>query len=226
MTDAPARLWLVRHGQTDWNIAGRVQGHTPTELNAEGQRQAEALGRSLAGRRFAAIWTSDLPRAYQTADLVAAAVGAPVHRSPGLRERSFGPYEGLTGAEVNAGRMAAGLPPTNDLTDWVGVPGVEGDDVVWARLSATLRELSGRYVGDDVLVVTHGGIVARAVFHVLGIPADRPRRFSVANGIVAVLQWRGEVPHLLTLADMGLVTGGVAAADTATQAGPPAGAGA
>src|SRR5271165_3144262 len=97
-----ARLWLVRHGETDWNAQGRVQGHTPTELNENGRRQAASLAEMFAGRKFAALWSSDLPRARQTAEAIGSALGLDVQLTVALRERSFGPYEGKTNEEIRA----------------------------------------------------------------------------------------------------------------------------
>ena len=204
-----ARLWLVRHGETDWNAAGRVQGHTPTELNERGREQAREIGRRLKGREFAAVWSSDLPRAFQTAELLveSAGFGMRVERSVALRERSFGKYEGMTTPEIGAARTALGLVQTGDLADWTGMPGVESNDVLWERISGELRELSERYVGKDVVVVTHGGVIARVVYRVLGIPDGVPRHFPLSNGIVAVLQWRKDAWYLMTLMDLGLAMG-------------------
>ena len=141
-----ARLWLVRHGQTDWNAAGRIQGHTPTELNAVGRAQSLGLGKLLAKHAFAAVWSSDLPRAVQTAELIGEGPGwsLPVEKTEALRERSFGKYEGATSAEIHAARTALGLEQTGDLADWTGMPGIETNEVLWGRVAGQLRELSRR----------------------------------------------------------------------------------
>jgi 2,3-bisphosphoglycerate-dependent phosphoglycerate mutase len=216
-----ARLWLVRHGETDWNAAGRVQGHTPTELNDRGRQQAREIGRRLKGRDFAAVWSSDLPRAYQTADLIVASAGLrhPVERSADLRERSFGKYEGMTTPEIGAARTALGLAQTGDLADWTGMPGVESNEGLWERISAELRRISAGNEGKDVMVVTHGGVISRLVYRVMGIPDGVPRRFPLSNGIVAIVQWRRDAWYLLTLMDLGLAMGeGGVAVDTSRGA--------
>jgi 2,3-bisphosphoglycerate-dependent phosphoglycerate mutase len=212
-----ARLWLVRHGQTDWNAAGRIQGHTPTELNQAGRGQSLALGKLLAKHSFAAIWSSDLPRAVQTAALIAEGAGwsLPVQTTEALRERSFGKFEGATSAEIHAARTALGLEQTGDLADWTGMPGIETNETLWGRVEGSLRELSTGYAGKDVLVVTHGGVISWAVYKILGIVAGVPRRFPLSNGIVAVVQWRVDAWYLMSLVDMGLAMGeGGGGADT------------
>jgi len=214
-----ARLWLVRHGQTDWNAQGRIQGHTPTELNEAGRGQARALAEMLAvgGDKFAAIWSSDLPRAHQTAEILAGKLGMQVQGTTNLRERSFGRYEGSTSDEIRDARTALGLEQTGDLADWTGMPGIESNDVLWERVSVFLRELSAKYPDQDVLVVTHGGVIARAVYRILGIADGVPRRFPLSNGIVAIVQWRQDAFYLLSLVDMGLVIGEKPTTDTATM---------
>ncbi|MGN6370826.1 MAG: histidine phosphatase family protein [Phycisphaerae bacterium] len=204
-----ARLWLVRHGETDWNAAGRVQGHTPTELNERGRGQAREIGRRLKGRVFAGVWSSDLPRAYQTAQLLveSASFSLEIERSERLRERSFGKYEGMTTPEIGAARTALGLNATGDLADWTGMPGVESNDVLWERVSGELGRISEGHAGEDVMVVTHGGVIARVVYRVMGIPEGVPRRFPLSNGMVAVVQWRGDAWDLLTVMDLGLALG-------------------
>jgi len=214
-----ARMWLVRHGQTDWNAQGRVQGHTPTELNEAGRGQARALAQLLAvgGNKFAAIWSSDLPRAHQTAEIIAEKLGMEVQSTTNLRERSFGTYEGASSEEIRAARTVLGLEQTGDLADWTGMPGIESNEVLWERVSVFLRELSGKYADKDVLVVTHGGVISRAVYRILGIVEGTPRRFPLSNGIVAIVQWREDAFYLLSLVDMGLVIGEKPTVDTATM---------
>jgi len=90
----------IRHGETPWNLAGRIQGHLDSGLTALGLRQAEALAASFAGERLDAIHASDLPRALGTAEAIARAAGCPVVPDPRLRERHHGIFQGLTLAEA------------------------------------------------------------------------------------------------------------------------------
>lgn len=224
MSETPARLWLIRHGETDWNVLGRVQGHTPTSLNDAGRRQACVLAdifktRAAAGGPFAAIWSSDLPRAYETADAIAAALHLTVQRTLALRERSFGPYEGAAGDAIRIAREQLGLPQNNDLADWTGMPGIESNDALWSRIDSQLRLISAQHPAQDVIVVTHGGVVARAIYRTLGIIDGVPRRFPLSNGMTAIVEWRAAINawYLLTLADLSLVTAGSSSSiDTAT----------
>lgn len=144
-------LLVVRHGQTEANATGILQGHQPTELNALGRRQARLLAARIAAWRPAveAIVASDLPRAMQTAEPIAAASRAPMVADPGWRERGFGEMEGKRVDEYFAWRAASGQ---------VDPPGAESVAAFEARVGRALVDLSGRAPGADVVaVVTHGG---------------------------------------------------------------------
>ena len=137
-------LLLVRHGETDWNAEGRLQGHTDRPLNDFGRRQAEALAERLAGDGIDAIYASDLSRARETAEIVGARLGLPVVLEPGLRERNWGTWEGLTGSE-------------RDRVEYVG----EAPEEHAARVLAAVRAIAERHPGRRVVVVTHGGSLRR-----------------------------------------------------------------
>ena len=104
MTD----IFLIRHGETDWNAEKRLQGHVDIALNAEGERQAEALGRALLAEQIDVIVASDLQRAMQTAWPLASSRGMTVQVETGLRERSYGAFEGLQHVDIAC--TLGGLP--------------------------------------------------------------------------------------------------------------------
>ncbi len=206
----PARLWLVRHGQTDWNAQRRIQGHTPTELNAMGRRQAQMMSEWFSSRRFSSIWSSDLPRALQTAQAIAARQTCPITTTEQLRERSLGVFEGKTWDAVKAMRadLTNNAMNNGDLADWTGVPGVESDQQLWDRTRNVLDTMSDSFPGQDVLAVTHGGVLKHVVWHVLGLTPGSPRRFGLPNGLTAVLQKRNGEFNLISLLDIEMLTGG------------------
>jgi broad specificity phosphatase PhoE len=153
---------LARHGETDWNREGRVQGHSDVPLNDVGRAQADALADALADERLDAVYASDLARAFETARIVAERQGLEVLPLPGLREKHFGTWEGLTDAEVFERFPHA-------------VGGAWGDgettDEMAERVVAALRHIAAEQQGGRVLVVTHGGPV-RAVLRSCGVSAD------------------------------------------------------
>jgi probable phosphoglycerate mutase len=146
---------LIRHGQTDWNLENRLQGHKPIPLNAQGKRQAAAIAERLEGQPFTAIYTSDLLRASQTAEAIARSVHLPVHADARLREISHGRWEGHTVLE------AGDLFP-EDIELWsknvldAAVPGGETVQQVAARVREFLDDVAQAYPSGNILVVSHG----------------------------------------------------------------------
>lgn len=164
---------LVRHGQTDWNLAKRIQGSSDIPLNATGRDQAEATGRALAGGRFDAIYASPLSRALDTARIIAGHVGlGEPERLPAVAERQYGEAEGLTGEQILA-RWPDGMP----------VPGRETRDEVVARALPALRELGERHPGENLIVVSHGGVISSLVRHVTDHALPGPGEL-IPNGSV------------------------------------------
>lgn len=146
-------LLLVRHGETDWNADGRLQGHTDRPLNDYGRRQAQQLGEELDGEELEAIYSSDLARARETAEIVGERLGLPTVLDPDLREKDWGTWEGLTAVE-------------RDRVEFVG----ESTESHQERMLRALRRISERHPGDGhVLVVTHGGSMRRVQTAALGL---------------------------------------------------------
>ena len=152
---------LARHGETDWNRDLRVQGHSDTPLNETGRAQARELARSLAAQPIHAIYASDLARARETAEIVAAARQLEVSSERGLRERDFGSWEGLTRQEIDD-RFGAGS--THDG---------ESDEDVRARMLAAVHRIADAHPAQVVLVVSHGGALNSIWHHASGARIER-----------------------------------------------------
>jgi broad specificity phosphatase PhoE len=144
-------LLLVRHGETDWNAEGRLQGHTDRPLNDYGRRQAGALADALAGDSIDAVYSSDLARARETAEILAVRLGLLVSVDAGLREKNWGSWEGLTSEQ-------------RQTVEYAG----ESTHAHRERTLASLRAIAERHPGERVLVVTHGGSVRRVQAAVSG----------------------------------------------------------
>ena len=149
-------LILARHGQTAWNALGRLQGHTDVPLDEVGRGQARALADALADAGVTAIWTSDLARARQTAEIVAAALALPAPTlDPDLRERRFGAFEGLTRDECATRHPEA----WRSYTAGTGDPaGAETRADAAARIARALDRVASTD-GGPALVVNHGGVL-------------------------------------------------------------------
>ena len=157
-------ILLVRHGQTDWNLERRVQGHTDIPLNAAGIAEAERLARELAMEPLVAVFSSDLVRARDTAAAVAERHGLPVTIDPALREKDFGTWEGLTDTEIAKRFPDAAQGKWGDG---------ETTEVVAERAVAAIDRIRTLHPGGTVLVVSHGGPLRALLAH-----------FGVAHGAI------------------------------------------
>jgi len=163
---AATRILLARHGETDWNRIGRWQGQADPPLNADGRDQAAALADELAGDGIAAIYSSDLRRASETADTVAARLGLPVVLDPGLREIDVGSWSGLTRAEVEE-RFPEGFARWQDGD--IGHDGETSEELT-DRIVAAVQRIAAAHEGERVLVVSHGAAIRALRRHVAGEP--------------------------------------------------------
>jgi probable phosphoglycerate mutase len=164
-------LFLARHGETDWNVAGRWQGQTDVPLNATGRAQAGALAERLRGEGIATVGTSDLSRARHTAEIVAAALGVPVSLvDPDLREQQFGRFEGLTLRECEERHPEEWARFAVD--PHVEPPGGESRPAVLERILRAVEGAAARLSG-PALLVTHGGAL-RALLAALPATTGAP----------------------------------------------------
>jgi 2,3-bisphosphoglycerate-dependent phosphoglycerate mutase len=177
-------LFLFRHGETDWNRAGRLQGHTDTPLNPTGLAQAETLAERLRPHRLDAVVSSDLARAWTTARIVAEGLRVPLIAEPGLREANIGEAEGLYWPEVKS-RFGETLTERWFTDDDAAFPGGETGLETRTRGLAALRRLAHhpyRRIG----VSTHGAMVRQLMKHALppGSPPAKTR-----NTVLYVLRY-------------------------------------
>lgn len=151
-------LILIRHGETAWNRERRMQGQTDTPLSDIGYAQAKAVGERLARHPFAAIYSSDLKRAWDTAQAIAQASGRDVLSMPGLRERTFGIFEGLTYEEMTQ-RFPAEHARFSQREPDYAVPGGESPRQFFERSLACLEDIAAAHPGETVVAVTHGMVL-------------------------------------------------------------------
>jgi probable phosphoglycerate mutase len=194
------RLFLVRHGETDWNVAGRIQGHTDTPLNALGLAQADATGARLRGETFAAVYSSDLQRAYRTA-LPAVADASRIVREPRLRERHLGVLQGLDGATGPSTQPAAWNAWKSRDPEAV-LEGGESLGEFARRTVAFIEEAVARHAGGQVLIVTHGGLLDVAYRHATGMAPAAKRDFPIYNASINILRHDGGRWHVQSWGDV------------------------
>jgi broad specificity phosphatase PhoE len=171
---APTTILLVRHGETDWNRDGRVQGQSDPPLNDLGREQAHALAGTLAGEQVDAIYASDLRRARETAEILAGELGLPVVVDAGLRELDFGRWEGHTIAELEAlCPDAVERWQTGGENAW---DGGETREEMAERVRAAVQRLASIHAGGQILLVAHGGPVRVLLMDAEGLAFPEQRR--------------------------------------------------
>jgi len=188
-------LFLFRHGETDWNREGRLQGHADTPLNSNGLTQAEALARSLRPHRLEAVVSSDLSRARTTAQIVADASGVPLFTEPGLRETDVGDAEGLLWADAKT-RFGEGLTERWYADGDVAFPRGETGIATCTRGLAALRRFSSAYTYRRIGVSTHGAMIRQLMKHALP-PGSPPA--TARNTVLYVLRYEPVIDRLTVI---------------------------
>jgi len=183
----PTRILLVRHGETDWNATGRLQGQSDTPLNAVGHEQARRAAQRLACEPVRGLYSSDLARAFQTATIIGQTSGLTVVTSPRLRERRYGAWEGLTAAEIQAQYPEQFAAWRARVVDFAPPQG-ETRSQLLSRALAELNAIARRHTGEMAVVVTHGGLCYVLIHHIFGgFNGDR-QEFTFANASIHILE--------------------------------------
>jgi broad specificity phosphatase PhoE len=188
------KWYLVRHGQTDSNAHGRLQGHTDTYLNAEGRRQAEALATRLGSVAFAAAYTSDLSRAQETAQAILRERGGTFEPLPDLREASHGAWDGLSYDEARERDpvayqhfMDAGVHFLSPFA-----PGGESVEQLVGRVDRAQKLIANAHGDDDdLLIVAHSGSVRGLLMRLLDLPLESFWRFRPLPGSLSIVAVSG-----------------------------------
>lgn len=194
------RLCIIRHGETDWNVVKRIQGQLDIGLNETGRAQALAMSFNAGHHHFAAVYSSDLSRALDTARAVAERLGLEVRPLPGLRERHYGIFQGLTAAEGAErfpeahSRYIARDPEYNFETG-------ETLTALAERVMSNLAWLAGHHPGQTIAAVSHGGVLDILYRTATGRPLSAPRDFTIPNCGLNWFRLDGHGLHLESWAD-------------------------
>jgi probable phosphoglycerate mutase len=194
-------ILLIRHGETLWNQQGRMQGQNDSPLTPLGLQQARQVARRLSKVAFAALYSSDLGRAHQTARCIADATGHEVIADEGLRERHFGIFEGLTNNEIKAKHpelyelFAKRLPG-------FAMPNGESAAQFAARCLAALEKITARHRDETIVVVSHGLVLDAVYRKAVGMPIEIPRGFPLLNCSVNTFRYDGNVWAAVAVSDV------------------------
>ena len=185
------KLLLIRHGQTDWNLLGKYQGQTDIALSGEGIRQADLLAQNFPVDTLDIIYTSDLQRAFMTAERLAEKFSAPLYADKALRELNFGAWEGLTYQEI-AERWPQEVKNLFGAPEKLQIPEGETFLMLQRRAMDKIHEIRAENEGKNVAVVTHGAITKAILTALLHIPLHYVWMLRQDNTAVNILRFDDE----------------------------------
>ena len=196
----PTRIIAIRHGETSWTVDTRIQGGLDIPLNQTGRQQAARLAQALKDEPIAAVYASDLMRAWETAQYLGHTLGLPVMPEPGLRERGFGDFEGMTFAEIEA------LLPDQSQR-WrkrdphFAPSGGESLVALNQRVVETAGRLAARHPGKLIALVGHGGVMDVLYRAATRLHIQAPRTWTLSNAAINRLLWTPDGFTLVGWAD-------------------------
>ncbi len=198
------KLIFVRHGETEWNVLGKFQGFQDSPLTETGLQQTLAVGKRFKKIECDHLYSSDLGRAYQTAQPISEATGQAIITDPALREKNLGIFEGLT-SETLLERYPEEYERFQKLEPDYAVPGSESAQQFYERSITAFQNLADSHPEQTIVVVTHGGCLGNLFRFLFNLPFEIPRRFAVPNTSLNTVTYRegfwrleswGDVAHL------------------------------
>jgi len=186
--DRSTRVLVIRHGETDWNVGARIQGHTDIPLNARGIEQARRLALALEGEELHAVYSSDLARTRETARALAQARGMPLVEDAALRERHFGAFEGYTFDEIEQ-RWPDQSLRWRRRDPGFGPEGGESLEVFYERCVAAAERFAAAHAGQTIALVAHGGVLDCWYRAAVRLDLQAPRTWQIGNATVSRLLW-------------------------------------
>ena len=198
------RILAIRHGETAWNVATRIQGQLDIGLNDTGRWQAPRTAQALAHEDIAAVYSSDLSRAFETAQTIANALSArcalQVVPHLGLRERHFGHFQGKTWAEIETHWPEDALQWRQRDPEWSPI---EGESLLQLRerIAQCVHELAQQHTGEQIVLVAHGGVMDVLYRLATGQSTQAPRTWHLGNAAINRLLWTPQSVTLVGWAD-------------------------
>jgi probable phosphoglycerate mutase len=200
----PTRIIAIRHGETAWNVDTRIQGHLDIPLNERGHWQAQRMAQALAYEEIAAVYASDLSRAFETGRYLAHTAGAPITPDTGLRERGFGLFEGRTFKEIES-ELPEQAQRWRKRDPHFAPEGGESLVQLFDRVVDTCQRLAALHPGQQIALVGHGGVLDALYRAATRQDLQAPRTWELGNAAINRLLWSpqgfalvgwGDVAHL------------------------------
>ena len=193
-------IYLVRHGQTNWNILGKTQGHGNSNLTEKGINQAKDLAESMIKYPIDYIYSSDLGRAVETAEIIANKFDKEVITTPALREMGFGEWEGLLIKEIQE-NYADIYKTWRNQPHLAEIPGGETLQIIKERTDKFLQELNEKYDGKHIVLVTHSVTARVILLSVLNSAMENIYRINQGNTALNVIEFRDYAPVVIKMND-------------------------
>ncbi|HYF82889.1 MAG TPA: histidine phosphatase family protein [Clostridia bacterium] len=188
------RLYLVRHGETEWNKASKVQGRTDIELSCEGIKQAQLLAERLARENIDYIYSSSLKRALKTAEIIADYKSCGIVKSEEYHEICLGPWEGMTINEIREKYSEHFRVYKEDPANFK-LPGAETFMNLTERTYNAIIEIVRKHKGSNILLVSHGTAIKAAIIRILGIDIVNYTKFRIDNVSISIIDFPEDMPE-------------------------------
>ncbi|MEG0855258.1 MAG: histidine phosphatase family protein [Terrisporobacter sp.] len=193
-------IYLVRHGQTEWNIKGKTQGHGNSNLTEKGKNQAKELADSMVTYPIDYIYSSDLGRAVETAEIVANKFDKEVIKTEALREMGFGAWEGLLIKEIQEDYKDV-YNTWRNQPHLVEIPGGETLHIIKERTDRFLKELNEKHDEKHIVLVTHSVTARVILLSVLNSDMENIYRINQGNTALNVIEFRNYGPVVIKMND-------------------------
>ena len=193
-------FYIVRHGQTNWNILGKTQGHGNSDLTPKGENQALELSKAIKEYPIDYIYSSDLGRAVQTAEIIGSTIGVDIIQTPSLREMGFGDWEGLLIEEIKKDH-AETYETWRNQPHLVNIPNGETLHIIKDRVDAFIKELNEKYDNKHILLVSHSVTVRVMLLSFLNSGVENIYRIKQDNTALNIVEYRDYGPVVIKMND-------------------------
>ena len=193
-------FYIVRHGQTNWNILGKTQGHGNSDLTKKGEEQAFELAKAIKEYPIDYIYSSDLGRAVQTAEIIGSQIGIDTYKTKSLREMGFGDWEGLLIDEIKKHHEKT-YETWRNTPHLVNIPNGETLDIIKDRVDKFINELNEKYDNKHILLVSHSVTVRVMLLSFLISSMENIYRIKQDNTALNIVEYRDYGPVIIKMND-------------------------